>query len=306
MMQRIRIGQGWRRWQWPRRRRGTSHQKRRLNQRKAFWLGLLTLASLFYVGVVEPRWIEVRQIAITLPQLDSAFEGYRIVQLTDIHADRWMDADRLGHIVQLTNRQNPDLVVMTGDYVTRSATEFTPTLQALAQLSAPDGTLAVMGNHDMYEHSAMIADQLTQAKVQVLENQTVNLSRQAAPLTIAGLGDALTFHDDLPAVLSQLPAQGPAILLAHEPDVADQTAASDRFGLQLSGHSHGGQIKLPMIGVRRITPKLAKKYPNGLYQVGNLMQYTSRGVGLAGRVRIRLNCRPEITVFTLHTPATAT
>jgi uncharacterized protein len=275
-------------------------------RRKALWLGLLTVAILFYVGIVEPRWIEVRPVAITLPQLNPAFEGYRIVQLTDIHADRWMDRDRLGRIVQLTNRQNPDLVVMTGDYVTRSAAEFTPTLQAFDQLTPRDGALAVMGNHDMYENPDLIVEQLTQAGVQVLENSVVDLSRQTAHLTIAGLGDALANHDDLPAVLSQIVGTGPAILLAHEPDMADATAASDRFGLQLSGHSHGGQIQLPMIGVRRIAPKLAKKYPNGLYQIGNLLQYTSRGLGLSGSVRVRLNCRPEMTVFTLHAPSDST
>jgi predicted MPP superfamily phosphohydrolase len=95
-----------------------------------------------------------------------------------------------------------------------------------------------------------------------------------------------------------LPAEGCAILLAHEPDCADDSAATGRFDLQISGHSHGGQVSLPLIGPP-VLPYLAQKYPSGLYQVGQMFQYTNRGVGMTPPY-VRLNCRPEITVFTLE------
>jgi uncharacterized protein len=267
---------------------------------KSWILGGLTLLSLVYMAAIEPNWIDVRPIALTLSQLDPAFEGYKIVQLTDIHADRWMNADRLARIVQIVNRQQPDLVALTGDYVTRAAPKYAPTLQVLGQLTPRDRSIAVLGNHDNYTDPEMIADVMRDSNIVLLRNQIELIQRGTAQLTIAGLSDVLAGDPDLPGVLAQMPAVGAAIMLVHEPDFADQTAATDRFDLQLSGHSHGGQIKLPLLGVRRLTPQLAKHYPSGLYQVQHLLQYTSRGVGLAGSIRVRLNCRPEITVLTLH------
>jgi uncharacterized protein len=267
---------------------------------KSLIFGILTLCSLFYIGVIEPNWIDVRPIALTLPHLDPAFDGYKIVQLSDIHADQWMDADRLSRIVQIVNRQEPDLVALTGDYVTRAAPKFAPTLRVLDQLKPKDRAVAILGNHDNYEDPESIAAVMARSGVILLRNQIESIQRGAAQLTIAGLSDALSSTPDLPGILAQMPDQGAAIMLVHEPDFADQTAASDRFDLQLSGHSHGGQIKLPLIGVRRLTPRMAKKYPSGLYTIGHLQEYTSRGVGLAGSIRVRLNCRPEIVVLTLH------
>jgi predicted MPP superfamily phosphohydrolase len=100
-------------------------------------------------------------------------------------------------------------------------------------------------------------------------------------------------------VIAQLEENTPAILLAHEPDFADISAATDRFDLQLSGHSHGGQIVLPFYGPPRL-PESGQKYPSGLYKLGNMLQYTNRGVGM-DRLAIRINCPPEITVFVLDT-----
>jgi uncharacterized protein len=111
------------------------------------------------------------------------------------------------------------------------------------------------------------------------------------------VGDVFEEEDDLDLVLTQLPPTGAAIMLAHEPDFADETAATGRFGLQLSGHSHGGQIRIPFIN-RGFRPKLARKYPIGRYQIGNMTQYTNRGIGTV-KVYARFNCRPEISVFTL-------
>jgi predicted MPP superfamily phosphohydrolase len=99
-------------------------------------------------------------------------------------------------------------------------------------------------------------------------------------------------------VLEKLPEQGCAILMVHEPDFADESAATGRFDLQISGHSHGGQVNLPLLGAP-VLPRFGRKYPQGLYQVGSMYQYTNRGVGMTPPY-IRINCRPEITVFTLE------
>jgi uncharacterized protein len=269
-------------------------------------LKILTLAfvAIFvltaYVRKVEPTWIEVVQVPITLPRLSPALEGYRIVQITDIHADGWMDADRIKRITQQVNDQKPDLIALTGDFVTQSAEEFSPALKSFSALSAPDGAIAILGNHDEATNPQLITDVLESINIRVLKNQVITLDRKEGLLNIAGLGDAWSGEDDMPRILQQLPGIGASIMLAHEPDVADRTAETKKFDLQLSGHSHGGQVSLPFI--KLITPPMGHKYPVGQYQVGDLIQYTSRGVGTSG-IRARFNCRPEITVITLHAPS---
>jgi uncharacterized protein len=235
-------------------------------------------------------------VSMPLPHLAPAFSGYRVVQLSDIHADRWMTTDRIAKIVGQVNQLKPDLVVLTGDFVTHSAEEFSPNLAALSQLNPVDKTLAVMGNHDAWTNSTIVQSALEAAGVQVLNNQVAALQRKSAQLFIAGVNDVWAKRDRLDQVLAALPSEGAAILLAHEPDFAEQSAATGRFDLELSGHSHGGQVKLPF--VKRIVPPLAYNYPIGQYKVGNMIQYTNRGVGMSG-LPLRFNCRPEITVFTL-------
>jgi uncharacterized protein len=273
-----------------------SHRlKLRLYQKIALALSLLLLA-VYYVHDLEPSWIEVRTISLPLPHLAPAFSGYRIVQLSDIHADRWMTAQRIQKIVNRVNQIHPDLVVLTGDFVTRNPQKFAPNLSALKFLQPVDKMVAVLGNHDVWTDSALIQNTLETAGIQVLNNRVVTLDRPSAQLHIAGVGDVWAGRDRLNEVLAALPATGAAILLAHEPDFADTSAATGRFDLQLSGHSHGGQIHIPFM--KRVLPPLAYKYPLGQYQVGSMIQYTNRGLGSSG-IPIRFNCRPEITIFTL-------
>jgi uncharacterized protein len=277
--------------------------KTRFKRWKFFCLGIMVFLGLFYISVIEPNWIEVKQVSLNLPHLDRAFENYKIVQVTDVHADEWMNHDRLAQIVQRVNHQNPDLVALTGDYISRRAERYAPILEELNQLQAPDGAFAVLGNHDQWTNPQLVRQILQRSGVAVLRNQVQPIQRGDASLNIAGVGDVLTHDDDLNQVLRQMPETGMGVMLAHEPDFADATAATERFDLQLSGHSHGGQIKIPFVK-KRALPPLSKKYPIGLYQIGDLQEYTSRGVGVAHGLRFRFNCRPEITVFTLHqTPA---
>lgn len=257
----------------------------------AVFLGIL------YVNQIEPSWIEIRTVAMPLPHLAPEFSGYRVVQLSDIHLDRWMTPARLAHIVSQVNQLNPDLVVLTGDFVTRSAEEFAPGLSVLNQLHPKDKTLSILGNHDAWTNPPLIQTALETAGVQVLQNQVATVQRRSAQLHIGGVDDVWAKRDRLDQVLAALPPTGAAILLAHEPDFADKSAATGRFDLELSGHSHGGQVRLPLI--EPFLPPLANRYPLGQYKVGSMIQYTNRGVGMSG-IHARFNCRPEITVFTLE------
>jgi len=253
---------------------------------------------------------EIVSFPITIPGLAPAFDGYRIVQITDIHMGHWITTPRLEGVVALVNQQAPDLVVLTGDFVSYVVDEIADDLAAgLGRLRAVDGVLAILGNHDHWMGAERISQILIRGGVRVLRNEVFTSARETNPpqsaahslvsyLYVAGLDDILVRKHNLDAVLTNLPGDDPVILLAHEPDYADTAAAVGRFALQLSGHSHGGQIVLPGFGPILRGP-MFRKYPIGRYQVGNMVLYTNRGIG-THVLRLRINCPPEITAIVLR------
>lgn len=297
------------------------------------------LIVLTYIFHVEPNWYDVHEVTLTLPHLPAAFDRYRIVQLTDLHVDNLKDVGRLQKMVELTNQIKPNLIVMTGDYISNavftkvvprqdpkikplydkvlylkildaitlatnahaklSPEQYIPTLATgLKNLHAPDGVLAILGNHDRWEWRTPEFSKVFQdLGITILENDLTKIQRGKDQLQIAGVRDFLIEQADLRPILAKMGAAQGAILLAHEPDFADLSAPTGKFDLQLSGHSHGGQVHIP--GLKRITPPLSAKYPAGQYQVDRMALYTSRGVGVV-TPRVRFNCRPEITAITLR------
>ncbi|MGF1677029.1 MAG: metallophosphoesterase [Rivularia sp. (in: cyanobacteria)] len=254
---------------------------------------------LLYAHLIEPNWIDVNYVQLKLPNLASEFNGYRIVQISDIHVDKQTKKRRLNHIFRLVNQQKPDLIAITGDFVTRRQAKFIPKLKAtLGQLSASHQTVAVLGNHDYWADAKQISEVLAQTDILNLANKVYTVKRDHAMLHIAGVDDVWVGKDRLDLVLEQLPQAGAAILLAHEPDFADTSAMTNRFDLQLSGHSHAGQIRVPFLEPP-LLPALGQKYYEGLYKVGEMFQYTNRGVGMTG-LHLRFSSRPEITVFILE------
>ncbi|BAZ50935.1 putative Ser/Thr protein phosphatase family protein [Nostoc sp. NIES-4103] len=265
------------------------------------WCVLLGLCTLLYAKLVEPNWIEVKSLQLTLPHLVSEFNGYRIVQISDIHRDQWMSPQRIQRIVRLVNSQKPDLVAITGDFITRHSSSLIPSLGVpLAQLTPKDKTLAVLGNHDHENDTKAIIQVLSQSGIYLLSNDVYTIQRGSAMLHIAGVDDVGMGKDRLDLVMQQLPHEEEAILLAHEPDFVNISAATKRFDLQLSGHSHGGQVRLPFFKPP-VLPPWGKQFYCGKYQVGNMFLYTNRGLGMTG-LHLRFFARPEITVFTLVAP----
>lgn len=261
-----------------------------------------TVVSMAGVGgtvLLERGWLDVNPQTVVLPNLAPEFAGYRIVHFSDIHMDDWMTAARLASIVETIDAQQPDLIAFTGDLVTRDIDRHAADLAAtLSQLSARDGVVAVLGNHDHWTDATMARRILHAAGMQALDNAVCTVRRGAGILHVGGVDDYWQQQARLDHVLDDLPDEGAAILLAHEPDFADVSAASGRFDLQLSGHTHGGQVCWPLVGPL-VLPRYGRKYPLGRYQVGRMIQYTNRGVGMV-QPQVRLNCRPEVTVFTLQ------
>jgi predicted MPP superfamily phosphohydrolase len=262
--------------------------------------GFLGLEKLAYGRNDGTAWVDITQLNLKLPRLNANFHGFRLVQISDIHLDGWMNRQRLEEIIRLVNAQQPDLVVITGDFVSHPANHHESDLTAaLSQVRAHFGAAAVLGNHDHWIDPQMVRRALKASGIRDLSNTHFSLERDGAQLHIAGVDDVGEKLDRLDVVLESLPETGAAILLAHEPDYANISAASERFDLQLSGHSHGGQVVLPVIGAPFLPP-LGKIYPSGLYQVGEMYQYTNRGLGMTS-LHVRLNCPPEVTVLTLET-----
>jgi predicted MPP superfamily phosphohydrolase len=213
--------------------------------------------------------------------------------------DDWMPPRRLAKMLHLVNQQQPDLVAITGDFVTSAPKRFAKDLVDVLSLLAPlDATVAVLGNHDHWTDPDLVREVIHESGIVNVGNDAYTLHRGEAMLHIAGVDDVWERKDRLDLVLDKLPRTGAAILLAHEPDFADASATTGRFDLQLSGHSHGGQVIVPWRGPL-VLPQYAKKYPVGLYQIGSMLQYTNRGLGMIPPP-VRLNCRPEITVIKLR------
>jgi uncharacterized protein len=272
---------------------------KQLMWRGVAWAGATALVGVAYSTVIEPGWIEVTPVSLSLPGLAPEFCGFRIVHLSDIHMGDWMNAARLDEVVRLANEQSPDLVAITGDFITRrAASHMRDLVCGLSRLTARDGVVAVLGNHDHWSGAQAVRDGLVASGVHEVANDFRTIRRGDSNLHITGVDDIIVGRDRLDLLLARLPADGVAVLLAHEPDFADESAATGRFSLQLSGHTHGGQVVAPLFGPL-LLPPLGHRYPNGYYQVGGMIQYTNRGVGVVSPF-VRINCRPEITVFDLH------
>lgn len=260
-------------------------------------------------GTIEANRPQLVSVEVPLPRLTAAWDGFRIAQLSDVHYDHHFSVVPLRKAIDIVNTLQPDLVVLTGDFVTspgrrpgrtiatRAAKAIEPCALLLTQLRAQSGILAVLGNHDVVTDVAHIVDVLQSHGIPVLRNRSLALEREGKRLWLSGVDDILEGRPNLDLALKDIPLGEPVVLLAHEPDWADYVAHHP-VDLQLSGHSHGGQIRFPLIGAPYLPP-LARKYPWGLRQIGPLALYTNVGIGTIG-VAMRLNCPPEITLITLR------
>ena len=285
-----------------------------ITRRRFLATGLASLAGLLvYSGEIERHWIEVTEHEVFLRGLPQAFAGMRVVQLSDIHLDNFTEPSFLRRAVERINELKPDAVFLTGDYVTaghwsKMFHNF-PVHHCAVMLNNLECTerYAILGNHDVGVGTKLVTDALTEFGTIVLRNQCVPLQRAGSTLWLAGVDDPLVGHPDLdlaiPPSIRNLPSQ-PVVLLSHAPDYADRVLAhpaAQSVALMLSGHSHGGQVRLPFIGPL-VLPTMARKYSKGWYRLDAMQLYVNRGLGTIG-IPFRLDCPPEISVFTLRQQA---
>lgn len=251
-----------------------------------------------YAWQGEPNWLEVTRRELLLAELPSAFAGTRLVHFSDVHLGFNKDAKDLARLTKHIIEEQPDLICFTGDIVDSYAEDLTDSVPILAELEAPLGKYAILGNHD-YKNTELLTHLLTEAGFRVLRNESYLIKQGGAMIAVAGLDDMLHGKPDPEAAVRDIPDGIFTVLLMHEPDYAD-VAEAYPFHLQLSGHSHGGQIRLPLVGAP-FTPYGSQKYIDGLYYTENkaMPVYVNRGFGET-LMPLRFLCRPELTVLTLR------
>jgi predicted MPP superfamily phosphohydrolase len=258
--------------------------------------GLMTSTSLYSI-IGERFWIQTKEIRLSMPTLPKAFSGLRIVQFSDVHLGHYYNLENLSSLVSKINSLQPEMICLTGDFVHDYTDDLERSVEVLSKLEAPYGKYAILGNHDYWLDVRLVTDVLERSGFQVLVNEHKVVELKGEQVYIAGIDDALSGRPNIELALSKIPSTSFTILLAHEPDYAE---ISKKFpvDLQLSGHSHGGQIRLPFYGAI-YTPDYARIYFDGLEQVDKMLLYTNRGIGTTG-IPVRFFCRPEISVFTIE------
>lgn len=252
-----------------------------------------------YAWLWEPRHLEINHVELKLPKIPKAFEGLRVIQFSDAHLGFHTGLKQMEKLAETIREQQPDLICFTGDMVEREAEPMRECIPALASMQAKYGKYAVLGNHDYRgQQQDEVELMFKEAGFTLLRNSHVLIERGDSRIAIVGLDDALTGRPDPVVAIKGLSREVWKLLLMHEPDYAD-IAAPYGFGLQLSGHSHGGQVRFPWIGALT-TPRGSLKYIQGLYYAGDkhMPVYVNRGFGMT-QLPIRFLCRPELTVFEL-------
>ncbi len=273
---------------------------RRAFLRRGAWTGasfLGTGAGLSLFG--ERQYPRVQRRTLRFPGLPAGLTGLTLAQISDLHRSPLVSEDFLRRAAETVSGLGADVIVVTGDFVSDEARYAASCARALSGLAAPLGVYGVLGNHDHWTGDPeAVSSALTGAGMTVLSNRGLRLSRGGDSLWLGGVDDPWAARPDLDAALDGAPEGGFRVLLAHTPDYVDQLAGRE-IALQLSGHSHGGQVLLPG-RVPLVTPHMGRRYPVGLRRAadGRTLVYTNVGLGVLA-VPIRLNCPPEITLLTL-------
>lgn len=253
------------------------------------------------IGVANAlRVSPVKDITVAIRDLPKSFDGYRIVQLTDLHLSRLFTARWAQAVVDRTNETGADLIVVTGDFIDGSVAMRRTDVEPLGQLRAPDGVYAIPGNHEYFFDYRAWMRHLSGMGFRMLPNAHAVIERSGARLVVAGVTDLSApsvgeAAPDLGLALEGAPAEVPVVLLDHQPRRA-RAAAARGVALQLSGHTHGGMI----VGLDRLVARGNAGFVSGRYEVGGMMLYVSNGTGLWPGFALRLGVPSEITRITLQ------
>lgn len=255
--------------------------------------------------LIEPNRPRLVRKEIALRRWPSRLDGFTIALLSDFHYDPYCSVHPIHSAVEIVNGLHPDLIALTGDFISvpqfgppaKGAEDAEPCAAVLRKMQAPQGVWSVLGNHDADSDSDRVTGALKAVGISTLSNKSSAIEKGGARFWLAGVDDVLQGLPDLPSALRGIPTQEAVVMMVHEPDYADQVAEYP-VDLQLSGHTHGGQVRVPFMRPL-ILPPLAKKYVWGLFKIRELTLYTNAGIGTVN-LPVRWNCPPEITLITLR------
>ncbi len=251
-------------------------------------------------GRWEASRIQVRRTTVSIPHLPAGFVGKTVAVLADFHHGPYVSIGFVREAVRLANALAPDAVALVGDFAhkgTHTAEQLPPCLEALERLRAPLGVYAVPGNHDMQQAGQVYRDCIGTTSLCDLTNRSVRLTSAGAHLWLAGVDDLWWGEPDLETALRGVPEGSAVVLLSHNPDFAEEHP-DGRVGLVLSGHTHGGQMVVPLLGGLWLPSRYGDKYRCGLVEGPASQVFVWCGIGTAG-LPFRINCPPEIHLLTL-------
>lgn len=266
--------------------------------------GTLALGAPFvmtgYGALRTARDYKVKRLELKFPNLPRELDGFQIAQISDLHSGIYMDERQMMQVREIVDSLRPQVLAMTGDYVDTLADEVGPVAQVFSRAKTDYGVFACMGNHDLFDDYRKIRAAMVDAGIKMLDNAHEKIKVGGEALAIAGVGDAGRAYSyaRLDQALSGVPDEMFKVLLAHRPGFFSK-AQKAQVDLQLSGHTHGGQIALPLGPITLNPVYLFEKYARGLYSEGNSKLYVNPGVGMVF-APIRIGVPPEITLITLR------
>lgn len=265
------------------------------------WIKRAAIGSVALGGaypLLEAKWCRLRRQAVALPNLPAAFEGTTVAFLSDIHHGPFVPRAYVRSVVAMTNALKPDLVLLGGDFTHHGNRYVAPVHEDLAGLKARIGRFAVLGNHDYWDGFEESVAGLVAGGITYLRNSGEWVERGGARLRIGGVADLWCDAPDVAGALGDATDRDATLVLSHNPDVAE-TLRDPRVGLMLSGHTHGGQVVVPLYGAPRVPSAYGQKYLHGLVEGPSCDVFVSRGVGTVAPP-VRLFCPPEVVLLTLN------
>jgi uncharacterized protein len=256
----------------------------------------LNLTQAARAALTEPYMLTVEHQQISLRRLPKALEGFRIVQLSDVHHGPFSSKAQIERAVETANGLKPDIIALTGDYISRERQYAAPCAEMLGHLKARYGVYAVLGNHDHWTDAALITDLFRAEGIRVLINEGMRFEQQGAAFWLAGVDDTMVGLEDLPLALAGAAKNEMKLLLAHNPIIL-RRAARAAVDLVLSGHTHGGQVAWRSESSASGRPR--RRLLKGLGRQGNTQIYVTRGLGTVV-LPIRYGCPPEVSLLELR------
>lgn len=283
-------------------------RKPRISRRKLIkWgVGALVAGALVNGFALEPRRIQLQRTTVRIDGLGDAFKGYKIGVLSDFHIPHFVSVDYIRRAIRLVSQQKPDIILLPGDFCNSKGffgldkdVPVPDLAPFLSGIDAPDGVYGVLGNHDYWLNAEGVTEALSKTPVHLIHNVNVVIRRGSDELAIVGTPDLWEDDIDLDAAFEGISPETPRILMQHNPDLAEEFPAGYRVDLQISGHTHGGQVRIPFGPALILPSKYGNKYREGLVQGPRHRVYITRGVGMSSTLPVRFCCPPEATLLEL-------